>query len=108
MTLSRERPWSIPLTKNGFRARVGFIPKTEGDAFASPLIFDVKSSYFFLALFFFAFFLVAMFLFSLSIFHGCGSLKKTAIDECIELLKIEVKKKIDVILDCRLTVADEF
>jgi hypothetical protein len=60
----------------------------------------VKDSYFFFA-FFFAFFLVAMFLFSLSIVHGCGPKLKTAIDECIEGLKIEVKRKIDVNFDCR-------
>jgi hypothetical protein len=30
----------------------------------------------------------------------CGPKKKTAIDDCIELIKIEVKKKIDVTLDC--------
>jgi hypothetical protein len=54
-------------------------------------------------LFFFEppFFLVAIFLFSLSISHGCAVTSKTAIDDCIELIKIEVKKKIDVILDCR-------
>ena len=33
--------------------------------------------------------------------------KKTAIDDCIELIKIEVKKKIDVTLDCRLTEVDK-
>jgi hypothetical protein len=89
-------------------AGVGVRPKNRRGRFRVPFDFDVKSSYFFLAVFFFAFFLVAMFLFSLSIFHGCGSLKKTAIDECIELLKIEVKKKIDVILDCRSTEAAQF
>jgi hypothetical protein len=53
----------------------GTSDKTKGDACASPLVFDVKASYFFLA-FFFAFFLVAMFLFSLSIFHGCAVLSE--------------------------------
>jgi hypothetical protein len=67
---------------------------------ARPLKVDAKSCYFFL-LFFFAFFLVAMFLFSLSIFHGSAvRIRKTAIDECIEWLKIEVKKKIDANFDC--------
>jgi len=49
--------------------------KNEGDAFASPVIVWLKSSYFFFVLFFFfepPFFLAAICLFSLSIFHGCA------------------------------------
>jgi len=67
-------------------------------------VLSVKKRYFFfLPPFFFAppFFLAAIVLFSLSIFHGYAVYKiKTAIDDCIELLKIEVKKKIDDIFDC--------
>ena len=39
-----------------------------------------------------------MFLFSLSIVHGCA-VQKTAIDDCIDSMKIEVKQKIDDHLD---------
>jgi hypothetical protein len=58
----------------------------------------LKSDYFFFLPPFFLppFFFVAMFLFSL--FHYswmCGSKRKTAIDDCIDSLKIEVKQKID-------------
>jgi hypothetical protein len=58
-----------------------------------------KGCYFFLPPFFLPpFFLVAMFLFSLSIVHGCA-VQKTAIDDCIDSMKIEVKQKIDDHLD---------
>jgi hypothetical protein len=78
--------------------RCGASEKAKGDALRVPFSIDVKSCYFFL-LFFFAFFLVAMFLFSLSIFHGCAVIKlKTAIDDCIDSSKFEVKQKIQSML----------
>ena len=65
---------------------------------ARPLFCGLKSDYFFFLPPFFLppFFFVAIFLFSL--FHYswmCGSKRKTAIDDCIDSLKIEVKQKID-------------
>jgi hypothetical protein len=88
--------------KASMQSRERLAGKTKGTLRSRPLFrfFDsVKSSYFFFALFFFAFFLVAMCSILPFHFSWMRSKKKTAIDDCIELLKFEVKKKIDVTFD---------
>jgi hypothetical protein len=78
--------------------------KTKGDAFRVPLGFCLEA----LLLFLLGFLLCGLFLSChvfyspFSIFHGYGGPEiKTAAVECIELLKFEVKKKIDYIVGCR-------
>ena len=72
--------------------------KIKGDAYASPVLWLEERLLLFLA----ALFLTTLFLcchvsiLPFPFIHGmCGSKRKTAIDDCIDSLKIEVKQKID-------------